>query len=412
MSFIFAFFIMMFMLSIGDAVSAKTKAWVPSVFISASLFVIGFWTGWLPRNVMDIAGFGTNMWTLAMFLIIGHMGSMMSLKELGQQWKTVVIAVAGLVGLSVALFVLAKPILGWNAVVLGTPSLAGALVSTIMMGEAAKAMNLGVLALLPPAIFVVQSFVGYPLTALCLKWEGTRLLNARKAGDVKAYNCPVEDVSAPGAARKRLIPSLPEKYQTSFTHLAGLGLVGWVSFNVAAWIKAGLIAINPAWGSYAIHPLVITLIFGALAAEVGLIERKTLEKSSSLGLVMAIVMCLVMCMLKESTPHDLLMLVWPVFVIVVIGVCGLMLFSAIMGKILGRSVPLSMALTLTALYGFPPNYILTEEASKGLAKDKEEFSFLMNQMLSPMIIGGFITVTIGSVIMAGVCVTLLHPAGM
>ena len=66
-----------------------------------------------------------------------------------------------------------------------------------------------------------------------------------------------------------------------------------------------------------------------------------------------------------------------------------------------------MALSLTALYGFPPNYVLTDEASKALAENREEYDFLMGQMLPKMLVGGFITVTITSVILAGIFINML-----
>jgi hypothetical protein len=68
---------------------------------------------------------------------------------------------------------------------------------------------------------------------------------------------------------------------------------------------------------------------------------------------------------------------------------------------------MSFALSLTALYGFPPNYILTEEAANALAQTPEEKEFLMDQMLPKMLVGGFTTVTVVSVILAGIFTKML-----
>ena len=57
---------------------------------------------------------------------------------------------------------------------------------------------------------------------------------------------------------------------------------------------------------------------------------------------------------------------------------------------------------LTALYGFPPNAIITENTCTALAETPEEKEALMGHMFTPMIVGGFTTVTITSVIIAGV----------
>ncbi len=81
--------------------------------------------------------------------------------------------------------------------------------------------------------------------------------------------------------------------------------------------------------------------------------------------------------------------------------------SMTVGKFLGYSRSMAFDLSLTALYGFPPNYILTDEASKALADSPEEYDFLMDQMLPKMLIGGFTSVTIVSVIIAGFFAKLL-----
>jgi hypothetical protein len=68
---------------------------------------------------------------------------------------------------------------------------------------------------------------------------------------------------------------------------------------------------------------------------------------------------------------------------------------------------MAFSVALTALYGFPPNYILTEEAANALAETPEEKEYLMDQMLPKMLVGGFTTVTIVSVLVAGIFVGFL-----
>jgi len=58
-----------------------------------------------------------------------------------------------------------------------TLPLAGGIVAAIMMNEAATAKGLTNLAVLAIVMYVMQGFVGYPLTVLALKKEGIRLLN-------------------------------------------------------------------------------------------------------------------------------------------------------------------------------------------------------------------------------------------
>ncbi|MDD3322186.1 MAG: hypothetical protein PHS59_12165 [Paludibacter sp.] len=77
------------------------------------------------------------------------------------------------------------------------------------------------------------------------------------------------------------------------------------------------------------------------------------------------------------------------------------LFTFIAFKVLKVSFPLAFANSLTALYGFPCDAIITESTSKSLGETDEEVDYLMSKMFPSMIVGGFTSVTITSVFVAG-----------
>jgi hypothetical protein len=79
----------------------------------------------------------------------------------------------------------------------------------------------------------------------------------------------------------------------------------------------------------------------------------------------------------------------------------------IVSKVLKMSFLMSFATALTALYGFPPNAIITESVCTALSENAEEKEYLMSKMFAPMIVGGFTTVTITSVIVAGIFAQML-----
>ena len=85
-----------------------------------------------------------------------------------------------------------------------------------------------------------------------------------------------------------------------------------------------------------------------------------------------------------------------------VGVIGMAIFEFIAAKLLKIDFCLALANGLTALYGFPPNAIITEATCTALAQTPEEKEFLMSKMFPPMIVGGFTTVTITSVVIAGI----------
>ncbi|MDO9508571.1 MAG: hypothetical protein Q7I97_04395 [Thermovirgaceae bacterium] len=391
MSVIMAFVVCAGFLAIGDVISNMTKAFVPSVFVAAVLFLFGFWT-FLPENVGTIAGLAMPVALMSMYLLLVHVGTLFSIKELIAEWRTVVTALAGITGMTALLLTVGKALVGWQTVVAGTPPLTGGIVAALIMNQAATERGLTSLAVLAIVLYVMQGFVGYPLTALALKKEGLRLRaiyreNGKEMEQLAAGN-PPRGENAP-KSRFQFIPATPAKYQTVFVSLAKTGLVAWASVEFSK-LTGGTI-----------NQFVVCLIFGVIAAEIGFLERKPLLKSQSFGYLILALMTYVMLQLAKGTPEMLKEIAGPLAIIIVVGVIGLAIASMIVGKFLGYSRAMSFALSLTALYGFPPNYILTDEASKTLTDSPEEYEFLMDQMLPKMLVGGFTSVTIVSVILAG-----------
>lgn len=76
-----AFTVVMCFLFIGEWGSTFTKAYLPSVFLTALLFVLGFWTI-MPKNVVSLASFGTGFSSVAIGLLLVHLGTIMNFREL------------------------------------------------------------------------------------------------------------------------------------------------------------------------------------------------------------------------------------------------------------------------------------------------------------------------------------------
>ncbi|BCV25675.1 MAG TPA: hypothetical protein GXX50_11905 [Firmicutes bacterium] len=390
MSPITAFVLVAAIFAIGDIVSTKSKAFIPSVFVAAVLFLAGYWT-FFPKNIIDIPGLGMPLALMSMYMLLTHMGTMMSVRELLAQWKTVAIALFGLVGMCALTLTAGAALFGRQAAIAATPPLAGGIVAALMMSEAAKAKGLMAISVLALVMYVMQGFAGYPLTAVCLRKEGQRLLDLyhHHGGKEQARANAQTAATSKNDARWRIFPATPPEYQTTFVLLAKLAVVAWV----AVW-AAGLT-------KNAVSPFVVCLLAGVAAAETGFIERRPLNLSGSFGWLMLSLMAYVFTGFSQATPAMLGQIVVPLVGIIILGVAGMALFSMFLGTRLGFTKEMALAVTLTALYGFPPNYILTEEAAKALAETPEEKEFLMNEMLPQMLVGGFTTVTIASVVLAG-----------
>ncbi|MFD2740097.1 hypothetical protein ACFSUD_10985 [Sulfitobacter aestuarii] len=391
-----AFAILITILYIGDVIATRTRSWLPSIFVCALLFLLGYWT-FFPENIVETAGIPTPIVFLSMYLLITNMGTLLSGRELARQWKTVIVALSGIAGIVALLFSAGLLVLDYQTIVVATPPLVGGVVSSLIMSQAAAEAGLVNLSVLAILIYVMQGFAGYPLTAFLLKREGRRTLSRFRAGTWQPEHLPEpaeHSLTPPGP---RLFSALPPAYNTVYFKLMRLGLVA-----LAAWGAAELC--KP---YFTISPFVLCLVFGVLASSVGFLEREPLRGANAFGFTIMILMLFIFDGLKRATPEMLLQLALPMLLIIVIGLLGMCIFSVIAGRILGISPALAFACALTALYGFPADYVITNEVINGLTEDEEERDALTSHMLPPMLVAGFITVTMVSVVLAGIFVGLL-----
>ena len=386
----------------GEYVSNATKAWIPSVFVTAALMLVGYWTIFPNSLVADsnLIPFGSS---IAMYLIVTHMGTVISFKQLFAQWKTIVVCLAGLAGMAVLALVVCPMFIEREFVVTGLPPLTGGLVAATIMSDAAKEKGLAEAAVFAISMYCIQGFAGYPLTSICLKIEGKKMLAQYRAGKLTtAATGEIDEVNgkivSEEVPRKKLIPALPAKWNSQVVMLGKLGLVCWLA-TLMAKIPV------PVIGN--ISGLVWGLILGIIFTSIGFLDENILTKANSYGIVMFALLMYMFNGLKDCTPEMLSNILFPMIALIVVGIIGMAIVVIVAAKILKLSFPMAMATALTALYGFPANAIITETTCNNLTDDADERAYLMGQMFAPMIVGGFTTVTITSVIIAGIFVGLL-----
>ncbi len=388
MSLTTAFFCVIFALALGDFISARTKAYIPSVFISALVFLIGYWTVF-PKNIVQEIGFIKPLIILSILFLVIHMGTMLSIKELLKQYKTVIIALFAILGICFGTLVIGSLFFPNKMLIAATPSLTGGLVAALLMSQAALAKHLEQLSVLAILVFVMQHFIGYPLTGYLLRLECRSLLKKFRKNSIEIKKEIAQE------EHKRLIPAMPKAYQTTYIMLFKVAVIASLS-----------VFIQHLLGNY-VSKYIIGLILGVIAAEFGFIEKKPLEISGTFGFYITAIMAFVFGNLSKASPTMLASLAVPLVGIIVLGVIGLLIFAIISAKVLKQSFPMSCAIGLTALYGFPSNYILTLESSNALGETEDEVEFLKAEILPKMLVGGFVSVTIVSVIVAGIFMKFL-----
>ncbi|WP_445448621.1 hypothetical protein [Enterococcus faecalis] len=390
-----AFSLLMVILYIGDVVSIQTKAWIPSVFVCGVLFIVGYWTIF-PKNIVEEAGVPAVVATLLMYLLITNMGTLLSVKELINQWKTIVIAISGILGIVSLLLAIGTFVFDLKTVLVAIPPLVGGLVSSLVMSEAAQSVGLNSLSVLAILIYVIQGFAGYPLTSVVLKREGERKLREYREGIWKPIHEKEGGLSEESVDPK-LFEKVPSRYHTDYSRILRLAIVATSAYYFSVLLEPFI----------TINPFVVCLFFGVVAASVGFLEKQPLQKANSFGFAILGLMLFVFDGLKQATPEMLKDLFIPMIGIILIGVIGMYIFSAVVGRLLGVSKEMAFAVSLTALYGFPADFIITNEVIHSLTDDEKEKEALKSHLLPPMLVAGFITVTIVSVILAGIFSSIL-----
>lgn len=414
MNFIIAFTLILAMLMVGEWISTKTKAWIPSVFVTGMLFVIGFWTI-MPKDIVVQASFGPQFVTICVSLLLVHLGTLMNIKELLRQWKAVCIALLGVAGTMALTMTVGLAIFDWHTVVAAVPPLSGGIVAAVLMADGLKAQGITALVALPVSMFVLHSLVGYPLISALLKKEGRRLLGELRDGTVKDDPNAVlsaaakkdaekveeeaetaeEDLDAAQKKKPLYIP-LPKQYQTSAYILMKLGFV------------ALLAALFAKYTGGVINMAVVDLVFGVIAHQIGFLEDNALNKAGVFPWLMYGLLAYVFGQLNVVDPANFLTILIQIAVLLILGVIGMFIASFILGRPFGMSWYMAFACSLTALCGFPADYVLSTEVCRNLSgKDKEKEQFLLDNILPKMLVGGFATVSVASVIIASFFLKLL-----
>lgn len=376
--------------AIGDIISAKTKSIVSTMFTCSVIFIVGFFLG-VPQTLFEDANL-QGIGALLITSILAHMGTMMSLKQLKMQWKTVLIACAAVVGITVLMLLVGPLVLGKTEAMVAAPVLSGGIIASLMMQESVAVAGLSngeTLAVFATVLMVMEGFVGYPVASFVLKREGMQIKKQILAGTF----VPEDKKLAGEEAKKKLIPPLPESLDSENIYLAKVALVGLL----ATWVAS---LITQVTGSTLIDKNILALIFGIIFAELGFLEHDVLGKAKSSGFAMAALMAVIFASLAKATPEMLMELLPVIIGANILGVIGYGVFAIIMGKIIKVSPWICIAIGSTANYGFPGTYIISKEVAKSLGDTPEMTETILDAIMPKMLVGGFVTVSIASVLIA------------
>lgn len=373
--------------AVGDMISAKTKAIVSMLLVASVVFLLGFWAGIFPTTMFADSTL-LSMAGLLVTLLLVHLGTTIKLRDFGAQWRTVIISAVACIAISVAVFFIGQLIIDRGFALVGAPILSGGVVATLQMQSMAQDAGREELAVFATLVMCAQGFVGYPVASLCLKSEAKRIKAKLNSGELSASD--LEASKAAEGSHKKLIPPLPAALNTPNAILAKVVLVALLSVTVSGLFHD------------AVNKLAWCLIFGVLCKEIGFLDENALGKANATGIVMPIITLSIFTNLASATPQMVGSMIVPLLVVIVIGSIAFSVVSILVGKIFGYSWQMSMAIGSSCLFGFPGTVIISNEVSESTGTTAEEKAFINEQIMPKMLVAGMVTVSITSVLVAGV----------
>ena len=326
MNAVLAFTIIMLVWTISDFISKKTKSLISSLLVASLIFLIGFKTNLLPKDILPSSSLLTLGTTVVGFIIV-HIGTMISIDELKQQWKTVVVGFSAIIGITVSLLLIGPLFESRNYAIAAIGAVSGGTISIIIVQEAALAAGLLSVAVLPVLISALQGLIGFPFTSLILRKEARRLQGEYRAGTLKMVG------KKEGHAEEK--GKLPAMFETTAGTLFVVGVIVLISTYVNN-LTNGIL-----------NTFIVALLLGVTLRAKGILKPNILSGIDAYGLMMLAILIIIFGPLATIEPQALFEMIVPIILSFLVGVGGSLLFSVIVGKLLGYSLLMSMAVGLT-----------------------------------------------------------------
>ena len=375
--------------AIGDILGVATKAKLSSVFIALMGFLILFMTGVIPSDLIAKAQLD-KVATLASPILVFHMGSMVNVKQLIEEWKTVLMAFIGMVITCIAVF-LVMPIVGKEVAIVSIPVLNGGIVATNIMVNGALEKGFVTAAAFGTFAYAIQKFVGTPPASYFGMREGRKVLEQFRAGKIQAAT---DEKKAPVKEARITFAKKNEKYFTSFTCMAIAAAAAFISRIVQE--KTGL------------NASITALLLGTVLSYSGAVPNAILDKAKVSGFLSFAVFASLIPSLAKISLGDLTTLGFQLLLIFAAFVVGtyLLIYLLPTWKIVG-SRDLAMGIAMAQLLGFPATYLIANEIATALTDDEEEKNAILKRIIPAYVVAGLASVTTISIIIAGIFVEFL-----
>lgn len=383
-----SFMIVLIVFALGDIVGKITKGKLSGMMVVMLLFLVGFLTKLIPADIIDQGGL-TALSKLAIAMVLFNMGTTLNVKQLIEEWRTVLMAALCMLA-SCLVMLLVSPIIGFDTVLVGMPVINGAAMATSLMASAAAEKGLATAAALCAVIYSVQKFVGAPIASAMGIRYGKKLLKAYRENPAQFK----KQETGNGASAKVSFADKHKEWYSANVMMALVAAGSWV-----AHILGDLTPIN-----YSIW----ALLLGVVCAASGLVPKKPLQKSNSYGLMMVAVFGSIIPSLAKVSLSDLGTMAFQTIVLFAAALIGVALVGWVLPtwKLVGDK-DLAVGIGVEQFLGFPSNVVICREVGDAVGETPEEKAFIEDTLNVPYVVGGITVITVLSTMLAGFVINML-----
>lgn len=383
-----SFMIVLIVFALGDIVGKITKGKLSGMMVVMLLFLVGFLTKLIPADIIDQGGL-TALSKLAIAMVLFNMGTTLNVKQLIEEWRTVLMAALCMLA-SCLVMLLVSPIIGFDTVLVGMPVINGAAMATSLMASAAAEKGLATAAALCAVIYSVQKFVGAPIASAMGIRYGKKLLKAYRENPAQFK----KQETGNGASAKVSFANKHKEWYSANVMMALVAAGSWV-----AHILGDLTPIN-----YSIW----ALLLGVVCAASGLVPTKPLQKSNSYGLMMVAVFGSIIPSLAKVSLSDLGTMEFQTIVLFIAALIGVALVGWVLPtwKLVGDK-DLAVGIGVEQFLGFPSNVVICREVGDAVGETPEEKAFIEDTLNVPYVVGGITVITVLSTMLAGFVINML-----
>lgn len=383
-----SFMIVLIVFALGDIVGKITKGKLSGMMVVMLLFLVGFLTKLIPADIIDQGGL-TALSKLAIAMVLFNMGTTLNVKQLIEEWRTVLMAALCMLA-SCLVMLLVSPIIGFDTVLVGMPVINGAAMATSLMASAAAEKGLATAAALCAVIYSVQKFVGAPIASAMGIRYGKKLLKAYRENPAQFK----KQETGNGASAKVSFANKHKEWYSANVMMALVAAGSWV-----AHILGDLTPIN-----YSIW----ALLLGVVCAASGLVPTKPLQKSNSYGLMMVAVFGSIIPSLAKVSLSDLGTMAFQTIVLFIAALIGVALVGWVLPtwKLVGDK-DLAVGIGVEQFLGVPSNVVICREVGDAVGETPEEKAFIEDTLNVPYVVGGITVITVLSTMLAGFVINML-----